>query len=188
MYSPGYLLSDWMREGSILSLGSVLSAWGFSLLLFRRPIQPILVSSVRSSRRWRLSTWFTTIASQSIWLAALVLGAGIGLSEGLIFGLIEGLIFGLLVSITVVLVHTILASTIGYLRFAERIHWTWRGLLRPKHLQTSLIVASATFLFIGLSVGLSGRLSGGLFFGLIFGLGSGLSFGLGYWITTAALL
>ena len=140
----------------------------------------------------------STLVSLPICQAALVFGAGIGLSYGLSYGLDfilpfglsvglnYGLNIGLMLNVLVVLVRVILADTVGALRFAERIHWTWRGFLRPMHLRTSLIVAGGSFLFFGLCFGLSKALISGLsealISGLSSGLNSGLNIGLNYWI------
>jgi hypothetical protein len=105
------------------------------------------------------------------------LSYGLGLSLGLNYGLNYGLDIGPGVGIIVMLVHAILASTIGPPRFAERIHWTWRGLLRPEHLRSSLDSAGAIFLLIGLHYGLSTVVTSGL----SYGLDIGLIYGLSYW-------
>ncbi len=104
-----------------------------------------------------------------------------GLSYRLNPGLNVRLIYGLSVGVTAVLIRVILAGSIGPLRFAERIHWTWRGLLQPEHVRTSLIVSGALFLCFGLGFGLDNRLSYGLSGELSFALINGLGCGLGYW-------
>ncbi len=104
-----------------------------------------------------------------------------GLSYRLSPGLGVRLIYGLSVGVTVVLIRVILAGSIGPLRFAERIHWTWRGLLHPKHVRTSLIVSGALFLCFGLDFALDNRLNYGLSGELSFALINGLGCGLGYW-------
>ena len=123
---PQYSMGDWVRDGSILGLGSGLSAWAFQLFLFRRPRQQISVSSTSPSRYWRISAWFTTIAPQNVWLAALMLGAGFGLSVGLSvglsyrltnwlsFGFSVGLSQGLSIGLTVVLVCIIQTVSVSY--------------------------------------------------------------------------
>jgi hypothetical protein len=98
-----------------------------------------------------------------------------------------GLSVGLSINVMVVLVHIILAGSIGPLRLAERIHWTWRGLLRPEHLRDSLLLAGALVLFFGLILWLSfgwNNSNGlnGLIHSLSAGLDMGLSFGLNYWV------
>ncbi len=160
---PAYSLSNWLQDGSIFGLGSGLSAWAFQVLLFRRPRRQVSISSTSLSLRWRVSTWFTTIAPQNVWQAAFMLGAGMGLSYGLsnglnymvsdklnyglgyglrdelrdgLSGLSDGLNYGLGIGLIAVLISVILAYSIGPLRFAERMHWTWRSLLRPGHLCT----------------------------------------------------
>jgi serine/threonine protein kinase len=181
--APGstHLLSNWLRVGSILSLGSGLSFWIFQELLRQRSDTPVSNGSLRPSLQGRLIAWFTTIAAPHLWLAAAVLGAGVGLSYRLSLGLNVRLIYGLSVSVTVVLIRVILAGSIGPLRFAERIHWTWRGLLQPEHVRTSLIVSGALFLSFGLGFWLDNGLNSGLINGLSFGLINGLGTGLGYW-------
>ena len=197
---PQYSIGDWVRDGSILGLGSGLSAWSFLLLLFRRPRQQISVSSTSPSRYWRVSAWFTKIAPQNVWQAACMLGTGFGLSVGLSvglsyklinwlsFGLSVGLGQGLSIGLTVVLVYIIQTVSLGTLRFAERIHWRWQNLLRPGHLRISVIVTSMVFLLFWLSFGLidglSYGLSYGLNYGLSYGLYNGLSYGLSYGLST----
>ena len=171
-YDSGYFLSDWLRDGCILGLGMLLSGRAFQVLFGRTPKQWVSVSHKHRSLRGHLAIWMNTIAPLHIWQAALMFGAGIGLSIGSIYWLSVGLSNGLTVSAIVVLVHVILARMVWGFRFAERIYWTWHGLLRPTHLRTSLIVAGALFLFFVLSLG----------YDLIGGLIQGLKFGLIYWI------
>lgn len=191
---------DWV-SGSILGLGSGLSFWIFQKLLHRT-----------SGRVSKSAHGLWGIAPRSIWQAAIVLGAGIALSGGLGFGLstglhiglidglaaelTNGLSIGLIISIMTMMLHIILADSIGSLHFAEHIHWTWRGLFRAEHLRTSLSIAGALFLCFGLSGGLyyglyygllrhAGLINGlsiGLIDGLHIGLSNGLAIGLSYWI------
>ena len=175
-------LSNWLRIGSILGLGSGLSFWIFQGILRHRSGTPVISVRVRSSLQSHLITWFTTIAAPHLWLAAAVLGVGVGLSYRLSLGQNVRLIYGLSVSVTVVLIGVILAGSIGPLRFAERIHWTWHGLLQPKHMRISLIVSGALFLCFELGFWLDNGLSFGLINGLSFGLINGLGIGLGYWV------
>ncbi|HLZ63080.1 MAG TPA: protein kinase [Ktedonosporobacter sp.] len=181
--APGstHSLGDWLRIGSILGLGSGLSFLIFQGLLRHRSGTPGRNGRVRPSLQSSLIAWFTTIASPHLWLAAAVLGAGIGLSYRLSLGLSVRLIYGLSVSVTVVLIRAILAGSIGPLRFAERIHWTWHGLLQLEHVRISLIVSGALFLCFGLGFWLDNALSFGLGNALSFGLINGLGGGLGYW-------
>lgn len=94
-----YSLIDWLRDGSILGLGSALSAWVFQIFVFRLPGQQVSASPQHPSSQGRISTWVSTIAPQHIWQAAIALGVGIGLSfglsNGLYFGLPDGLSYGL---------------------------------------------------------------------------------------------
>lgn len=204
---PGYSWRDWIRDGSIFGLGSGLSFWIFQRLLSRMPGPPGRKGSMRPSGLWDLTVWLTRIASPSIWQVATTLGSGMGLSAGLSawqnmglsmgqntglsdrlgMGLSMGLSVGLSINVMVVLVHIILAGSIGPLRLAERIHWTWRGLLRPEHLRDSLLLAGALVLFFGLILWLSfgwNNSNGlnGLIHSLSAGLDMGLSFGLNYWV------
>ncbi len=181
--APGstHPLSNWLRMGSILGIWSGLSFWIFQELLRHRPGMPVRKGRAHPSLQSSLIAWFTTIAPPLLWLAAAGLGVGMGLSYRLSPGLGIRLIYGLSVGVTAVLTRVILAGSIGHLRFAERIHWTWRGLLQPKHVRTSLIVSGALFLLFGLGFGLDNRLSYGLSGELSFGLINGLGCGLGYW-------
>jgi NACHT domain/TIR domain len=185
-----YSLGDWIRDGSILGLGSGLSYWIFQQLPCRRPSNPGRKMRVHAPVVGRLTVWFTRIAAPSVWQAATALGAGmglsyglrgglrfgrrVGLSYGLGYGLSVWLSYGLNLSIMVVLVSVILAGSMRSLRFAERVHWTWRDILTTEHLRTSLIVAGTLFLFFGLSIGLS--------VGLSYGLSGVLSGVLAYWV------
>jgi serine/threonine protein kinase len=161
--APGstHPLSNWLKMGSLLGIGSGLSFWIFQELLSHRSNTPVSKGKARSALQSMIA-WFTTIAPPHLWLAAAVLGVGMGLSYRLSPGLGVRLIYGLSVGVTVVLIRVILAGSIGPLRFAERIHWTWRGLLQPEHVRTSLIVSGALFLCFGLGFGLDNRLSYGL--------------------------
>lgn len=181
--APGstHSLSGGLRASGFFGLGSGLSFWIFQGLLHPRSGAPVKMGRMHSSLQSSLIAWSTTIAAPHLWLAAAVLGAGMGLSYRLSLGLSVRLIYGLSICVTVLLVRVILAGSIGPLRFAERIHWTWRGLLQPKHVRISLIVSAVLFLCFGLGFalenGLNFALNGGLSFGLINGLGCGL----GYW-------
>lgn len=193
-YDTIYSLSEWLREGYILGVGSGLSAWAFQVFLFRPPGQQVSIPFTRSFLRWHISARFTTIASQSVvWQAAIVLGAGMGLSYGLrkvlLYGLNNGLSdvlfyisygmsIGLSVSLVVVLISYILDASLKPLRFAEHIHWTWRSLRRPEHFRTSVIVTGVIFLLFGLDY----WLNFGLGWGLSNGVSIGLSAGLSYWL------
>jgi hypothetical protein len=103
----------------------------------------------RNGTELGLSNWLDTELS---------FGVGIGITTmSMDFGLSNGLSCGVMV----VLVHLILAGSVEPLRFAERIHWTWRGLFRLQHLRTSLSIAGTLFLFCGLIYGLIyGRTAG----------------------------
>lgn len=216
--SPPYSLSDWLRDGFIIGVGSGLSLWVFQKLLRCRPSQPTSISRTRPSWRDSLVAWLITIAPPQLWLATATLGVGMGLSSGLSEGLGQGqssgpnselgpvlgnglgggLEVGLIISITVLLIYAIVAGSIGSLRFTERIHWTWSGLLKLEHLRASLRIAGGLFLFVGLGQGLSSglfldlssslsyALSTGLLVELSEGLSTGLSialsFSLSYWI------
>jgi hypothetical protein len=203
MPSTGYSFLDWGRDGCLLGLGSGLSFWVFQVLLDLRGGYPGRKTSVHSSWIGSLAAWVSRMANPSVWQAAAVLGAGMGLTDVLRFGLpaesiyglsLElnvGLIVGLSVGITVVLVHVILANAIGSLRFAERIRWTWRGFLRPEHLRTSLSIAGMLILVFGLNTALSTGLSvldlkiHGVpvpIYGLSYGLSVGPSLGLSLWL------
>src|ERR1700730_17370954 len=82
-----YSLRDWMRDGSILGIGTGLSAWAFSAFSFRIP------RPHRSPpfRRWYEFVRLNTIAPRSFWQAALMLGGWMGLSYGLDYVLRYGL-------------------------------------------------------------------------------------------------
>jgi hypothetical protein len=184
---PPYSLSSWVREGSIIGIGSGLSAWFFLRLLFRRSGQQTHPLSRHSSFHASVSAWFARMAPQCIWQAALVSSIGMGLSYGLISGLrpptrlIQGISVGLAVGLmgmtSILLTRVILVGSIKPLRFAERISWTWQ-VLRPEHLRTSAILAGTIFIFFGLSYWLSVGLSYGLSYWLSVGLSYGLSYGL----------
>jgi hypothetical protein len=113
-------------------------------------------------------------------VVALSVGLSIGLSvdwnNGLSFGLSDGLSLGFIG----LLLSLILEKGEGTVRFAERLHWNARHLLRPGHLGKSFLFAGLLFLIIGLSdVGFG--LKDGLSVPLSVGLAYGLSFGLSYW-------
>jgi hypothetical protein len=193
----GYFLSDWLRDGSVFGLGSMLSFWAFQVLSDRTSRQRLSVPL-----KGRLAAWLNMTVSSQKWQAAVVFGIGIGLSTALVEGLrvglstalIEGLRVGLRMSVTLVLVRLILDASLRTLRFAERIHWTWSSLFRLEHLRKVAIVTAVIFLYLGLGYGLGagpgvGLIEGpgfGLGYGLGYGLGAGLSFGLGvglsYWL------
>jgi hypothetical protein len=199
-YAFGYSLGDWVRDGSILGLGSGLSAWIFQVLLSCVPRQRASVPAKPPSLRWRVFTWFNTAAAQRAWQATAVFGTGMWLSEGLrslmqnnglintlsdglIWELNYGLSAGLSAGLTALLVSIILDASLGPPRFAERIHWTWQSLIRPGHLRTSVIVAGVVFLFFGPIGGLGWELGGDFgYYALSDGLGVGLSVGLSYWL------
>src|SRR5450755_687675 len=194
LQDPGYSLSDWVRDGSILSLGSGLGAWIFQLLLFRVPRQRTILPHRHPSPRWHVFAWFNTIAASRALQAAIVFGTVVGLSQGLSVGLGVGLNNGLnqgpsdglsdglrigltgglsgalSLALTALILSVILNTSTGTLRFTERVSWQWKSLIQPGHLRTSLIIASVMFLLTGLSYGLS--------IGLVTGLSDGLSAGL----------
>ena len=182
--APGstHPLSNWLRTGCILGLGSGLSFWIFQRLLRHRSGMPVKIGRGHPSLPGSLTVWFTTIAAPHLWLAAAVLGTGMMLSDRLSLGPSVRLIYGLSVSVTVLLTRVILAGSIGALRFAERIHWTWRGLLQPQHVRISLIVSGALFLFFGLGFALENGPRFALSTELSFALIDGLGVGLGYWV------
>lgn len=200
---PFYDVREWWKEGFILGLGSVLSAWAFQAILDQ---QKASVSHQYLDLQDSPETWMNSTIPLSLWQATAVLGIGIALSYGLRYGLSYslsdglsaglsiGLSDGMSVSVTVILVHLILDASLRTLRFVERIHWTWRSLFRTAHLRTASIVTAIAFLFygvrfglslglsIGLPFGLSDVLSIGLYQGLNYGLSYGLSLGLMYWL------
>lgn len=116
-----------------------------------------------------------------------------GLVDGLIYGLAYGLIYGVALS----LVSYMLDAQTGNPHFAERLSWTWRPLIRPRHVQKSLLAGLAYGCFILLSQMLLKHWFGnGLQSGLIYwrqdgqsnilaifspGPGGSLSIGLSYW-------
>ena len=65
-------------------------------------------------------------------------------------------------------------------RLTERVSWTWRILLRFRHVVTSVMIALACFCFclFGLRIGLNNGSDNGLSMGLDYGLRIGLS----YWL------
>jgi hypothetical protein len=226
-------LSDQVRDSSLFGLGSGLSFWIFQKLLHRTPGRNVSKNArglwgVAPRSVWQaaavLGVGIGLSAGLSYWL---ILGLNAWLNTermsrliptlhnrliaGLIYGLGSselryGLVYGLSISIMMVLLHAILAGSLGPLHFAERIRWTGQGLLQQGHLRTSLCIAGALFLCFGLSNGLYYGLIDGLYYGLIdglhyglgvglsimlrdglseglsYGLGIGLSFGLSYWI------
>lgn len=184
----GYFLSDWLREGCIFGLGSLLSGWIFQLLINRLPKQRVSVPQMRIGLRGRLVTWMNTIGSLRIWQAGIALGTGIwlsfglitwlrvelilGLGDGLSFGLNSELGVGLSVIVIVILVRLILDISFSTLRFAERIHWTWHSFFRLEHLWTTMMVVTV-LLFIGLRDEPVSGLSVGLSYWLLLGLYQG---------------
>lgn len=202
-----FQVREWLQEGSILGLGSVLSGWAFQMLL--NPLPKQREGSILHKHldpRGRFVTWVNIVVPSYLWQAMATLGIGIGLSyglgvglryglrAGLSYGLGAGLKDGMSVGVTVVLVHLIFSVSFKTPRFVERIRWTWRSLCRAEHLRTAGIVTTTAFLFYGLSYGLSYGLGNGLRFGpsdglnaglyngLNYGLGYGLSLGLMYWL------
>lgn len=135
-------------------------------------------------------------------LVALVLGAGIGLSyglsagiaqggsDGLSYGLSYGLCYGLSYGLLSLSVSLILGTPSRGVHLAERLEWTWEGLLRslstPKHPRSPLALVSISFMLFGFSQGLGPGLNQGwdqgLSWALSWGLSQGLSWGLGCWL------
>ncbi|GHP00173.1 hypothetical protein KSF_102200 [Reticulibacter mediterranei] len=86
LVTQSYTMSDWLRDGSILGLGSGLSLWIFQVLLHRRSSPQPRTRSMSAFRRGRLVRWFNRVAPSHVWQAALSLGVGMGLGVGLIDG------------------------------------------------------------------------------------------------------
>lgn len=92
------------------------------------------------------------------------------------------------------LINATLDVSLGTLRFAEHISWTWQRLFRPEHLRTSMIIASTFFFLFGfnemisdglivmLDSGLGSGVKSGLSSGVNMGIGVGLSAGVSYWL------
>jgi hypothetical protein len=97
MFDPGYSLYDWLHDGCVLGLGSLLSGWAFQHLLHRTPKQWVPVLHTHRGLRGRLATWMNTIAPFHIWQATLVFSRGMELSYGLLYGLSVGLSIGIMV-------------------------------------------------------------------------------------------
>jgi TIR domain/NACHT domain len=205
-----YGINDWIRDGWILGLGSLLSGWAFQRLLDHPSKQPIPIPRKFCALRGHRVTWMNTIAPPHVWQAAIALaiGIGIGLNEGLRTTLDDGevllvrlpiwlqtgLIDALSVIVTVILVYFLLNTSLKTLHFAERIHWTWRSLFHPGHFRIVGMVTAMTFIFFWLSdalpnlilaliSGLNSSLIPKLISGLISGLVPGLISGPGIGLT-----
>lgn len=182
-FSVSSFLRGWLRDACIFGLGSILSGWMFQAFLSRVPKLRVLLPRERHHPRVHFATQMNTRVSVYI-CAGAILGTGIGLSytvgnlgltDVLSMGLLntwlsEGLRIGLSISVTVTLVGLTLDTPLRTLRFAERIHWSWRSLFRLVHLQTTVMVTVMVSLLYGLSDGPIYEPSTGLSFGLSFGL------------------
>ncbi len=198
-----YTLSNWLADGGILGLGSMLSAWAFQKCLDRPLPQNRPMAQTRLHLRGPLAIWMNTLASLHLWRAVATLGIGIGLSyglsqqvsvvlwDGLKVGLLyyaeggdisvwlnDGLEFGLSAAVTVILVRLILDASLKTLHFAERLRWAWHNLFRPEHLRGTVVVAVMVFLFYGLTYGFASGIGEGLSYGLGGPLSVMLSYGL----------